>query len=163
MSQPKIDIDVQAMKDEFLDRKFDEVEVVADPAEMSAFAQACGETASQFVDPAAPDFRAVPNYASRFHGRRALPKGFPIDMMASFDAGKSVEVGGVIRAGDTLTARSHIHDIYEKTGRSGGMLFIVHRMEFSNERDELVSTVDWRMVVRLGMVRDKTQPRMGGD
>jgi hypothetical protein len=33
------------------------------------------------------------------------------------------------------------------------MLFIVHRMEFSNQRDELVSIVDWRMVVRMDMDR----------
>jgi hypothetical protein len=26
------------------------------------------------------------------------------------------------------------------------MLFIVHRMEFQNQRGEPVSTVDWRMV-----------------
>ena len=49
---------------------------------------------------------------------------------------------------DRLTARSHIHDIYEKTGRSGQMVFIVHRMEFSNQREELVSIVDWRFVQR---------------
>ena len=30
------------------------------------------------------------------------------------------------------------------------MLFIVHRMEFSNQRGEPVSIVDWRMVQRAG-------------
>ena len=38
------------------------------------------------------------------------------------------------------------------------MLFIVHRMEFSNQADEMVSIVDWRMVVRLGMKRGSDQP-----
>ena len=42
--------------------------------------------------------------------------------------------------------RSKIHDIYEKTGRSGTMVFIVHRMEFSNQRGEPVSIVDWRFL-----------------
>lgn len=155
----ELNIDIEAMKAEFVNKNFDEVECAANADEMVAFAESCGETDPQFVDPSHADFRAVPSYASRFHGRRALPKGFPIDMLASFDAGKCVEVGGVIRAGDVLTARSHIHDIYEKTGRSGGMLFIVHRMEFTNQRDELVSTVDWRMVVRMGMLKDPaTQP-----
>ncbi len=44
--------------------------------------------------------------------------------------------------------RSEIHDVYEKTGRSGSMLFRVHRMTFSNQSGEVVSVVDWRMVVR---------------
>ena len=54
-----------------------------------------------------------------------------------------------IRPGDTVVARSHIHDIFEKTGRSGGMMFIVHRMEFTNQRDELVAIVDWKMIQKL--------------
>jgi acyl dehydratase len=67
-----------------------------------------------------------------------------------FDAGKRVEVHGPIRPGDVLTARSKIHDIYEKTGRSGSMVFIVHRMEFWNQREEPVSVVDWRLVQQPG-------------
>ena len=38
------------------------------------------------------------------------------------------------------------------------MLFIVHRMEFTNQNDELISIVDWRMVVRLDMRRSKADP-----
>ena len=78
-----------------------------------------------------------------------------MNMGASFDAGKAVEVGAPIHDGDRLVARSYIHDIFEKTGRSGGMLFIVHRMAFTNQDDVKVATVDWRMVVRLGMVEGK--------
>jgi acyl dehydratase len=63
-----------------------------------------------------------------------------------FDAGKRVEVHGPIRPGDVLVARSKIHDVYEKTGRSGSMIFLVHRMEFSNQRGELVAIVDWRFL-----------------
>ena len=37
-------------------------------------------------------------------------------------------------------------DIYEKTGRSGLMVFIVHRMEFENQDGTPVSIVDWRLV-----------------
>ena len=118
---------------------------------MARFAQACGETAPHFVDPTAIDFRAVPSYASRYHGRRSLPKGFPVNMLASCDAGKAVVISGPIHAGDKLTARSHIHDIFEKTGRSGAMLFIVHRMEFRNASGELTSVVDWRLILRGGL------------
>ena len=63
-----------------------------------------------------------------------------------FDGGKCVEVTGPVRPGDTLTAKSLIADIYEKTGRSGTMVFIVHRMVFTNQKGEPVSTVDWRLI-----------------
>ena len=150
-----MEFNIDAVKEQYVNHQFDEVEFAVEADDMVAFAQACGETAPHFVDPTAIDFRAVPSYASRYHGRRSLPKGFPVNMMASFAAGKAVEVSGPIHAGDRLTARSHIHDIFEKTGRSGAMLFIVHRMEFTNQNDIKVSIVDWRMVVRLDMVRDK--------
>ena len=153
-----MEYDVQALKDEFVGHQFDEVEFEIDAGPMTEFAIACGETAPHYTDPEHPDLRAVTSYTSRFHGRRSLPSNFPVKMHASFDAGKSVEALGEIRPGDKLVARSHIHDVYEKTGRSGGMLFIVHRMEFSNQAGELVSIVDWRMVVRLGMKRGSDQP-----
>ena len=60
-----------------------------------------------------------------------------------------VEWKAPIRPGDCVVARSHIHDIFEKTGRSGGMMFIVHRMEFSNQDDQLVAIVDWKMIQKL--------------
>ena len=148
-----MEYDIAAMKSEYVGQHFDEVDFDVDGETMAEYAIACGETAPHYTDVAAPDFRAVPNFPSKFHGRRQVPKGFPVDLMASFDAGKAVEARGLIRAGDKLTARSHIHDIYEKTGRSGGMLFIVHRMEFTNQNGELVSVVDWRLVVRLDMHR----------
>ena len=54
------------------------------------------------------------------------------------------------KAGGTVTAKSSIADIYEKTGRSGRMIFIVHRMRFFDEAGTLVSVVDWRLVQQPG-------------
>lgn len=68
----------------------------------------------------------------------------------SFDGGKCVEWKAPIRPGDRIVARSHIHDIFSKTGRSGGMMFVVHRMEFRNQDEVLVAIVDWKMIQQLG-------------
>lgn len=141
-------IDVKALKDEFAGHRFDEVHFDIDAESLVAFAESCGETEPRFTDPDAPDFRAAPSYPTRFHGSRQLPDGFPIETRKSFDAGKSVEVHGSIRPGDRITARSQIHDIYEKSGRSGLMVFVVHRMEFFNQDEQLVAIVDWRLVQR---------------
>ena len=146
----KADIDVKALKEKWCGWEFDEVTFDVKPEPMVEFAAACGETQACYLDPNDPDFQAVPSYTARFHGRRAMPDDFPVKTHQGFDAGKSVEVHAALRPGDRLVAKSEIHDIYEKTGRSGGMLFIVHRMRFTKQDDELVSIVDWRMVQRHG-------------
>jgi hypothetical protein len=143
-------MDVQELTQKWTGWEFDEVsfEITADS--ISEFALACGETLPRYVDPQAPDFQAVPSFSAKFHGGRQLPEGFPMDRAQSFDGGKCVEHHAPIHAGDSITARSTIHNIFEKTGRSGGMLFVVHRMRFTNQRDELVAIVDWKMIQKLG-------------
>ena len=63
-----------------------------------------------------------------------------------FDAGKDIEFGAAIHPGDVLRIRSTVHDIYEKTGRSGTMVFLVLRTEIHNQRGEQVAIVDQRMM-----------------
>ena len=127
--------------------EFDSLELKMSQKDMLDCALACGETDPKFTDPDHEDFQAIPTFTAKFVGRRFLPEGFPrIGRGRGFDAGKAVVVKGPVRPGDVLTAKSQIADIYEKTGRSGQMVFIVHRMEFSNQRGEPVSLVDWRMV-----------------
>jgi hypothetical protein len=139
-------MDVDALKAKYVGHEFDQSEFGVDAESMRAFATACGETLPKYVDPSDPDFQAPPTYTARYHGRRMLPKDFPMEIGRSFDGGKCVEPKAPIRPGDMLTAKSKIHEIYEKTGRSGGMVFVVHRMEYYNQRDELVSIVDWKLI-----------------
>jgi hypothetical protein len=131
---------------------FDAVEVPVRGEEMQEFSLACGETDPRYTDSDDPDFQAPVNFATKFHGARMLPEDFPdFDRRTMIDAGKAVTWHAPIRAGETITAKSHLHDIYEKTGRSGLMVFLVHRMEFSNAKGELVSVVDWRLILRGGL------------
>jgi hypothetical protein len=141
-------VDVEKLKADWTGFEFDRVDFDVSADELVEFASAVGERQGRYVDPDHPEFRAVPNFTTKYHGGRVWPDDFPRLSSTSmgFDGGKAVEVHGPIRAGDRLTAKSHIHDIFEKTGRSGPMVFIVHRMEFSNQRDELVSVVDWRFI-----------------
>jgi flagellar biosynthesis component FlhA len=43
---------------------------------------------------------------------------------------------------------STVHDVYEKTGRSGIMSFVVLRALVTNQGGERVAEVDQRMVLR---------------
>lgn len=126
--------------------EFDKQEFEVSAERFVNYAIGCGEEEPKFTDPEHPDFQAPPTFTACLNSRRTLPALFPRVGGRGFDAGKVVTVHAPLRPGDTLTGRSKIADIYEKTGRSGKMVFIVHEMEFRNERDELVSVVDWRMV-----------------
>ena len=43
-----------------------------------------------------------------------------------------------------------LHDVYEKTGRTGTMVFVVVRYTLSNQRGEQVAIVDNRFMYRGG-------------
>jgi hypothetical protein len=64
------------------------------------------------------------------------------------DAGRAVHSIKPIKPGVELTAKTHLHEIYEKTGRSGRMLFLVSRMEIFDPAGELLATADSRQVIR---------------
>lgn len=146
-----MEVDVEKLKRDWAGFEFDTAEFTIKPEDLVDFASACGETDPRYTDPAHADFQAVPSFTSRYVGRRVLPEHFPrIGSGFGFDAGKCVTVLGPLRAGDKIVAKSKIHDVYEKTGRSGQMVFIVHRMEFQNQRGEPISIVDWRMVQTPG-------------
>lgn len=141
-----MDVDIAEVRKQWLGHEFDTAEFEITQEAILDWAQTCGETEPRFLDPAHPDFQAPPTLPSKLLGRRILPQDFPTFSRRGFDAGKLVMPKAPVRAGDTLTGTSQVHDVYEKTGRSGSMVFIVHRMEFKNQDGELVCVVDWRMV-----------------
>ena len=141
-------MEIEELKTKFLNRDFDEKDFPVTAEAMVDFATSVGETASHYTDAGHPDFRAVPTFPGRFHGRRMLPEDFPRLGGIPLDAGKAVMPQAPIRPGVTLTGRSHLHEIYEKTGRTGRMIFLVSRMEVRDPSEKLVSIVDSRLVIR---------------
>jgi acyl dehydratase len=118
-------------------------------ADLIAFSRALGETDPRYVEPG-PDLVAHPTYCTRFRGRKFFPPDLPPEFLSrlSFDAGKDVELGAPIRPGDVLTVSTSVHDVYEKTGRSGPMTFVVVRSTLTNQEGALVATIDNRMMYR---------------
>ena len=49
--------------------------------------------------------------------------------MSSLRLARTPTGQGAVRAGEPLSGRTHLHDIYDKSGRSGRMIFLVSRME----------------------------------
>ncbi len=144
------EVDLQELRDRWVGEVFDLSTFTVDADKMLAWAESVGETDPRFVDPTNEDFQAHPNFTTHCMAGKVLPDNFPkIGGRGGIDGGKAVEVHQPIRAGDELRASTTIAEIYDKTGRSGTMLFIVQRMSFTNQRDEPVATVDWRMIRNL--------------
>jgi hypothetical protein len=141
-------MEVEELRARYLKQTFDEMEFRVDADDVVDFALACGETLPRYTDPTAPDFQAPPTFTARFHGRRMLPPDLPLDGRIPLDAGKAVMPRKTIRPGTKLLGRSYLNEIYDKTGRSGRMVFLVSRMELYDEQGEIASIVDSRMVVR---------------
>ncbi|MFQ5666865.1 MAG: MaoC family dehydratase N-terminal domain-containing protein [Candidatus Binatia bacterium] len=123
---------------------------VLDPVkqeEILEYAAASGEPTLPAADGAA-DVGAPPTFVVRLRGRRFMPANLPKIGRSVFDAGKDIEFGVPIRAGDVLTVVSTVHDIYEKTGRTGNMAFIVLRTVVTNQRDEQAAVIDQKMMFR---------------
>ncbi|MGI9614561.1 MAG: FAS1-like dehydratase domain-containing protein [Acidimicrobiales bacterium] len=142
-----LETEIAEVRNQWVGQKFDLATFEVDADKMVAWAEAVSETDPRFTDRDHPDFQAHPNFTSHLVSNRLLPENFPqIGGPRGIDGGKAIEVHQPIRAGDVLQASSTIADIYTKTGRSGTMVFIVHRMSFMNQHSEPVATVDTRTI-----------------
>lgn len=148
MPTPDEPLDVDALREEFLNVVFDEYELTLEAERLADYARSCGETAAKYTDPNDPDFQAPPTIASSFQPRTRYPEGFPKFKGLGMDAGKAVAPLQPMRAGVPITARTHMHDIYTKSGRSGRMVFFVNRMEFSDADGTLLGSADTSIVIR---------------
>jgi len=141
------DIDIAALRAEFLEHEFDAKEFEVKAEAIVEFARACGERAPRYLDPEHPDFQAPPTFTSGLMTNRQVPEAFPKIDGLSLNAGKSMELLAPIRPG-WVTGRSRLQDLYDKTGRSGRMVFVVSRMAFYDAEGTLLALSDSRQVIR---------------
>lgn len=141
-------LDIETLREQFLHKVFDEQKFELTPEQIVDYASACGELSPRYVDPGHPDFQAPPTFPSSFHAGRRLPEGFPSFPGLGMDAGKAVSPMAPLRPNVVLTGRTHLHDLYVKTGRSGDMTFMVTRMEIYDPDEVLLATADTRIVIR---------------
>ena len=141
------DKDISELRDKYLNDDFDEQSFEVDALKTIEYARLCGETASRFLDVNDDNFQAPPTYVASLTGSRSLPKGFP-RFGLGMDAGKGVECFKPVIPGKKIIGRTHLHDIYTKTGRSGRMVFTITRIEFYDEAGEHLANSDSRIVMR---------------
>ncbi|HUO03572.1 MAG TPA: MaoC family dehydratase N-terminal domain-containing protein [Candidatus Binataceae bacterium] len=130
----------------------DPVEVTAD--EIRSFCAAIGEANPLYTDPDAAKkgpnggIVAPPSFAVTFRNGRHFFENVPRFGTRGFDAGKDIEFAAPIRPGDKITLSSHVKEIYEKTGRTGTMVFVVIRSTLNNQHGEVVAHIDHRFMNR---------------
>jgi len=142
-----MDADIQELRERFLNKSFDEKTFNIDPAVTTEYARLSGELSEKYLNTNHPDFQAPPTYLACLSGRRSMPEDFP-RFGFGMDAGKGIECFSPVRPGQALVGRTHLHDIYTKTGRSGRMIFVVTRIEFYDEAGVHVANSDSRSVMR---------------
>lgn len=91
---------------------------------------------------------APPSYVVTFRNGQRFLDYVPRFGSQGFDAGKDVEILAPVRAGDRITLTSSVKEIYEKTGRSGAMVFVIIRSTLTNQYGEIVAHIDHRFMNR---------------
>ena len=121
---------------------------------IAKFCAAIGETNPLFTDDEAAKkgpyggVIAPPSFATVFRNGRHFFQHVPRFGRAGFDAGKDVEFVAPIRPGDTISLSSAVKEIYDKTGRTGTMVFVVVRSTLRNQKNEIVAHIDHRFMNR---------------
>jgi 3-hydroxybutyryl-CoA dehydratase len=64
----------------------------------------------------------------------------------STGGGRRCEFFEPVRAGDTVTVYSTVDRIFEKTGRSGRMVFVIRKVTFKNQHEETVATAEMALI-----------------
>ncbi len=141
-------VDIDELKNNFLNSEFDTKEFTLDSKKVVTAAKASGESRSCFTDVDASDFQAAPAFLCSLASGRHLPIDFPSIGGLPMDGGKAVKCHAPVPCGEVLTGKTHLHEIYDKKGRSGRMIFIVARMELYDANEAHLATMDSRMVIR---------------
>ena len=99
------------------------------------------------------DIIAPPTFAASFRDELAdsgaLLRDLGVDISRVLHGEQEFESHRPLRPGETYLCRTKVLDIYEKTGRSGPMAFVVRETAITDRAGEVVATMRHVTVVRL--------------
>ncbi len=121
---------------------------------IAAFCDAVGDRNPLYLDPVAAEagpygaIIAPPAFVASFRYADNVFDRIPAFSRGGLMGGIDFELEAPIRAGDAIRVSSEVKEMYEKTGRTGSMIFVVVRSTLTNQRGEVVARVDHRMMNR---------------
>jgi acyl dehydratase len=114
------------------------------------FCAAIGETNPLYTDARAASagphggIVAPPSLAAIFGDGENIFSHYPRLDTRRLLAGIDMELPAPIRPGDTLRVTSRISEVYEKTGRSGSMVFVVISSVLTNQNGDVAVRINHR-------------------
>jgi acyl dehydratase len=138
----------------WLGKEFDRYTYPVTHQEIREFAASLGDTNRLYTDEeyakttSYSGMIAPPTFCVVFRSHAMLPDLKLSYGKRGFDGGKECEFFAPIRPGDTITGVDRIAQVYEKTGRSGNMIFIVRESELTNQHGEKVAVVRQSLIRR---------------
>jgi hypothetical protein len=115
-----------------------------------AFCEAVDERDARYVGPRAAgavgslEIEAPLSFAAIFGDGENIFSHYPAFNTRRLLAGIDLEFLAPIWAGDCIVTISRIKEVYEKTGRSGPMVFIVISSILQKQNGEIAARVDYR-------------------
>lgn len=133
--------------------------ITVERGKIKEFARAIGDLSPFYLDDAVGrasewgDIIAPPTFPVTFRDENvdtgSMLRDLGVDISRVLHGEQEFEHFKPIRPGETYLCRSRITDIYEKTGRSGPMGFVVREMAVTDGDNEIVCRVSHITVVRL--------------
>ena len=133
--------------------------VTVERGKIKEFARAVGDLNPFYLDDRVGaasewgDIIAPPTFATTFRDDSldytAFLRELGTDISRVLHGEQEFEIHRPLRPGETFLCRSRVLDVYEKTGKSGPMAFVVREMVVTDKADEIVATARHITVVRL--------------
>ncbi len=140
-------------------KEFPPFTVHVERGRIKEFARAIGDLSPLYLDDAvgraspSGDIIAPPTFPVTFrdesHETGAFLAELGTDISRLLHGEQEFEHFKPIRPGDTLLCRTRIADIYEKTGKSGPMAFVVRETVVTDQDNDIVTRIRHITVVRL--------------
>jgi acyl dehydratase len=133
--------------------------VTVEREKIKEFARAIGDANPFYLDDrvgAASEWGALiapPTFAITFRSERAdsdaLLRDLGVDISRILHGEQEFEIVRQLTPGETYLCRTKVVDIYEKTGKTGPMAFVVRETTVTDRTNEIVATMRSIMVIRL--------------
>jgi len=109
------------------------VTATVEAGHLKRFAEAIGDPNPRWLREAPPTFLVA-----------LAPTSYHLDAAEEYgkgwlNGGNRFEYVEPVKVGDTIAATTLVKDVYEKTGSSGGLLFIIFETEYKNQHGRVVA------------------------